>query len=103
MTSQNLWSLYDRHFVSITWHNVWSWLLKIRHVIQIKCNHLVEENVHMIISLPTKRISVVRVTNISTSFTHKMATETSLHRYGTKLRHCHPVSRISLCSASCAS
>ena len=24
MTSQNLWSLYDRHFVGITWHNVWS-------------------------------------------------------------------------------
>ena len=24
MTSQNLWSRYDRHFVGITWHNVWS-------------------------------------------------------------------------------
>ena len=30
----------------------------------------------MIINLPTKRISVIRVTNISKSFTHKMATET---------------------------
>ena len=22
VTSQNLWSRYDRHFVGITWHNV---------------------------------------------------------------------------------
>jgi len=32
-----------------------------------------------------------RVTNISKSFTHKMAAKTSWHRYGTKLRHCHPM------------
>jgi len=24
LTSQNLWSQYIRHFVGITWHNVWS-------------------------------------------------------------------------------
>jgi len=24
MTSQNLWSRYDRHFVGIIWHNVWT-------------------------------------------------------------------------------
>jgi len=24
VTSENLWSRYDRHFVGITWHNVWS-------------------------------------------------------------------------------
>jgi len=24
MTSQNLWPRHDRHFVGITWHNVWS-------------------------------------------------------------------------------
>ena len=24
VTSQNLWPRYDRHFVGITWHNVWS-------------------------------------------------------------------------------
>jgi len=24
LASQNLWSRYDRYFVSITWHNVWS-------------------------------------------------------------------------------
>jgi len=31
------------------------------------------------------------VTNISKSFTHKMAAKTSWHRYGPKLRHCHPM------------
>ena len=25
VTSQNLWSLYDRHVVGITWHDVWSY------------------------------------------------------------------------------
>jgi len=24
LTSQNLWSRYDRHFVGITWHFAWS-------------------------------------------------------------------------------
>ena len=24
MTSHNLWSRYDHHFVGVTWHNVWS-------------------------------------------------------------------------------
>ena len=58
MTLQNLWSRYDRHFVGITCHNVWSYWMKIYHVIQTKFNQLVEENVHMIINLPTKRIKV---------------------------------------------
>jgi len=34
-------------------------------------------------------LSDITVTNISESFTHKMAAKTSWHRYGTKLRHCH--------------
>jgi len=64
------------------------------HVIETKLNQLVEENVHMSINLPTKRIlSDIRVTNISKSFTHKMAAETSWLRCGTKLGHCHPASR----------
>jgi len=37
------------------------------------------------------RIYDIRVTNIYQSFTHKMAVKTSWRRYGTKLRHCHPV------------
>jgi len=32
-----------------------------------------------------------RATNISKSFTNKMAAKTNRHRYGTKLRHCHPM------------
>jgi len=43
----------------------------------------------MITNLSTKRICDRRETNTSKSFTHKMAAKTSLHRYGTKLRHCH--------------
>jgi len=39
-------------------------------------------------------LSDIRVTNISKSFTHKMAAKTSWRRYGTKLRHCHPVYRL---------
>ena len=34
-------------------------------------------------------LSHSKVTNISKSFTHKMAAETSWHRQGTNLRHCH--------------
>ena len=46
----------------------------------------------MISDLPTKcSLSAVTVTNISQSFTYKMAARISWHRYGTKLRHCHVV------------
>ena len=66
--------------------------MKTCQAIQIKFNQLVEENVHKIINLPTIKayLSDIRVTNISKSFTHNMAAETSWHRYGTKFRHCHP-------------
>ena len=62
--------------------------MKIYHVIQTKFNQLVEENVH-----PADKtyLSDIRVTNIFKSFTYKMAAETNWHRYGTKLRHCHPL------------
>ena len=33
--------------------------MKIYHVVQIKFDQLVYENVHVIINLPTKRISVI--------------------------------------------
>jgi len=36
-------------------------------------------------------LSAITVTNISQSFTYKMAAKNNWHRYGTKLRHCHPV------------
>jgi len=36
-------------------------------------------------------LSGITVRNIYESLTHKMAAETSWHRYGTKLRYCHPM------------
>jgi len=40
-------TIYDCHyFVGITWHDVWSKLVKIYHVGQTKFNQLVEENVY---------------------------------------------------------
>jgi len=39
----------------------------------MKFNQLVEENVQMLINLPTVYLSDSRVTNISKSFTYKMA------------------------------
>jgi len=36
-------------------------------------------------------LSDIWVTNISQSFTYKMAAKTSCHIYGTKLCHCHPM------------
>jgi len=54
----------------------------------------------VITNLPIKRVlSDSRVTNISKSFTHKMAVKTSWRRYGTKLRHCHAIySRVAILS-----
>jgi len=40
------------------------------------------------------------MTNISQSFTHKMAAKISWHRYGKKLRHSHPMHTS---AANCAS
>ena len=41
LTSQNLWSQNERHFVGITWHIVWSYGSKIYCVVQIKLNQLI--------------------------------------------------------------
>ena len=37
-----------------------------------------------------------RVTNISKSFTHKMAANPSWHRYVTKLRYTHPLAQLAI-------
>jgi len=51
----------------------------------------------MITDLPDKAyLSAVTVTNISRSFTHKMAAKINWHRYGTRLRHCYPDLHLSL-------
>jgi len=40
-------------------------------------------------------LSAITVTSIYQSFTHKMAAKKiNWHRYGTKLRHCHPTYKI---------
>jgi len=36
-------------------------------------------------------LSAITVTNISQSFTYKMAAKINWHRFGTKLRHRHPM------------
>ena len=36
-------------------------------------------------------LSAITVTNISKSFTHKMAAIINWYRYGTKLRYCYPM------------
>jgi len=36
-------------------------------------------------------LSVITVTNISKNFTYKMAAKINWHKYGTKLRHYHPL------------
>ena len=36
-------------------------------------------------------LSALTVASIFRSFTYKMAAKTGWHRYGTKLRHCHPM------------
>ena len=40
VTSQSLWSRYDRHFVGITRYNASSYMAKICRVIQLKLNQL---------------------------------------------------------------
>jgi len=35
--------------------------------------------------------NTITVTNISQSFTYKMAAKINWHRYGTELRQCHPI------------
>ena len=59
MTSQNLWSRYDRHLVGIAPAYCLELKLKRQRSVELfakKLNRLVYENVRTIISLPIKRI-----------------------------------------------
>jgi len=50
-------------------------------------------------------LSAITVTGIFRSFTYKMAPKTGWHRYGTKLRHCHPMyisARSGYCTELCS-
>jgi len=78
MTSQSLWSRYAGYFVGMTRHNASSLMAKIYRVIQIKLTN-------------EAYLSAITMTNIYKSFTYKMAAKLNWHRYGTKLRHCHPM------------
>jgi len=67
-------------------------MAKIYRVIQIKLNQLFLGKYPYYYWLTNKAyLSAITVTIISQSFTYKMATKVNWHRYGTKLRHCHPV------------
>jgi len=66
-------------------------MANIYRIIQIKSNHLLSENVHMIAELPTKRIIAHHNDKRLQSFTYKMAAKINWHKYATKLRHCHPM------------
>ena len=48
MTSQNLWSRYNRHFVGIARYNALTYEANVSCVIRIKLNQIVQENVHMV-------------------------------------------------------
>jgi len=77
VTSQSLWSWYGRHFVCITRHNALSYIScysnKIESFNLRKCpyDHWLTNKAYL---------SATTVTNISKSFTYKMATKTSWHR-----------------------
>ena len=77
VTSQSLWSRYGRHFVCITRHNALSYIScysnKIESFNLRKCpyDHWLTNKAYL---------SATTVTNISKSFTYKMATKTSWHR-----------------------
>jgi len=67
-------------------------MAKIYRVIQIKLNQLVQENVRIITDLPIKRIKRYHSDkNFLDFFAYKMAAKINWHRYGTKLRNCHPM------------
>ena len=59
------------------------------HIIHIKFNLFNEMSAYDHYPTDKAYSSDSRVTNISKSFTRKMAAKTSWHRYETKLRHCH--------------
>ena len=80
-----MWSRYDRHFVGITWRNAFGlngeylscYSNKIESVTLRKCpcGHRLTNKLYL---------SAITVTNISQSFTYKMAAKINWHRYGTK-------------------
>jgi len=71
-------------------------MANIYHVIHMKLNQLVQENVHMI---NKAYLSAITVTFLRV-FTYKMATKINWQRHGTKLRLFHPCCWIYLVKVS---
>jgi len=92
VTSQNLWSRYDRHFVGKTWHNVRNRGAKIYRVIQMSTESFSFKKMFTwsLIYQRSAYLSNITVTKISQRFTHKMAAKNGGHRHETKL---HSLSR----------
>ena len=92
MTSQSLWSRYDRHFVGITRYTVLSWIAKIYRVNSNKIESVSFRKCPYDYWLTNKAYaSAITVTNISNSFTYKMATKINCRICGTELCRCHPI------------
>ena len=79
---------YDRHFVGITRQNALSQMAKIYSVVTL--NQWVQENVYMIIDLPTKRRLFKRY-HSDRVFTYRMAAKIKWRGCGTKLHQCNPI------------
>jgi len=73
-------------------------MTKIYRVSQKKLNQLVLEKWPYDHWLTNKAYLSATVTNISKSYTYKMAVKINWHRCGTKLHHCHPMYRERKCA-----
>jgi len=81
VTSQSLWPLYDHHFVGITRYNALD-----SNGEDLSCYSKKIESV-----TNKAYLSAITVANICKSFYLQDGGKINWRRYGTKLRHCHPV------------
>jgi len=88
VTSQSLWSWYDCHFVGITRYKC----VELNGENLLYYSNKIEPVKKMSIWSLTKRIwALLQWQTFLGVITYKMAAKTNWHRYGTKLRHCHPM------------
>jgi len=76
--------LWVGHVVELKGKDVWCYSDEMESVNLRKCpyDHQLTNKAYL---------GTVTITSIFQSFTCKMAAKTRWHRYGTKLRYCHPV------------
>ena len=90
--TMSLWSRYDRHFLRITRHDALSQMANIYRVFSNEIESVSLRKCPRVHGLTNRAyLSAIAVTNISNSFTRKMAAKINWHRYGTKLRHRRPM------------